>query len=75
MRAIGTATDRGRNVQPDRGRSRSHKIACKQHPTSKPVKLILIATWNQLANELASGKTRVGTAASTESEQGRAHLA
>ena len=46
---MGSATDRGRNVQPDRGRSRSHKIARKQAPTTKPVKLILNAAWNELA--------------------------
>ena len=41
---MGSATDRGRNVQPDRGPSRSHKIARKQAPTTKPVKLISNAT-------------------------------
>ena len=46
---MGSATDRGRNVQAARGPSRSHKIARKQAPTTKPVKFILNATWNELA--------------------------
>ena len=68
MRAIGRATDRGRNVQADRGRSRAHKIARKQAPTTKPVKFILKATWTELANELAGGKTSVSAAPRTSRE-------
>ena len=47
---MGSATDCGRNVQAARGPSRSHKIARKQAPTTKPVKFILNAAWNQLAS-------------------------
>jgi len=54
LQAIGSATALGRNLQADRGRSRSRKIACKQAPTSWQISFIMIADWNK-SGPLPSG--------------------